>query len=345
MGSVVSRKQRRKESEVNVATSRAIFFECHGISCGNSAFDSSKMLTIPQSVVWLNNDGTSRLVTPLAENKLQDEIDQENGSLSSESYSSGEEGFRTENMLFSSLCRTKNLFSSNISRATNTTSTRTYQSFEPTPLTQVLPQLYLGTEEDAEDAEKLIGLGITHIISIVGGGRYKDFYPKHMYIPLRDNGRSDLLEKLQNSYDFTMESQEYGNKLFVHCQLGQNRSASFVIGFLMKLKNLSLYEAYSLVKEKRELIHPHKAYIEQLRQLDLKLHKVYSTPKNFLDIAVSSKEDIKIMHQNFSKADSEAFMRAQLVTIRLLDSDDSSSSIRLPDFDDMSISRCNRYQH
>merc|ERR1712060_621334 len=103
-------------------------------------------------------------------------------------------------------------------------------------------------------------------------------------------------------WNFAMESQKAGNKLFVHCQLGQNRSASFVIGFLMKSKNLSLYEAYTLLKEKRELIHPHKKYIKQLRQLDLELHKVYSTPKNFLDIALCSKEGIKIMHHNFSKA-------------------------------------------
>jgi len=338
MGAVVTRKQRMKQRQVNQATSKAILFGCHGMSCGDSAFDSSKMLTTPELVVSFNNDGISRVVTPLEENTLQGEIDQENESLSGETYSSGKAGFSMENMLFSSLRRTKNYF------AGNTTSTGT--SFEPTPLSQVLPQLYLGTEEDAQHSEKLIGLGITHIISIVGGGRYKDFYRKHMYIPLRDNGLSDLLGKLENSYDFAMESQESGNKLFVHCQLGMNRSASFVIGFLMKFKNLSLYEAYSLVKEKRQLIHPHKSYIEQLRQLDLKLHKVYSTPKNFLDIAVTSKEDIKIMHHNFSKAESEAFKRAQLVTICFLDSDDSPSSIRLPDFDyDQSISSRNRYQH
>merc|ERR1712060_282152 len=192
-----------------------------------------------------------------------------------------------------------------------TSSSETCESFEPTPLTQVLSQLYLGTEEDAQQAEKLLDLGITHIISIVGGGRYKDLYPKHMYIPLRDNGSSNLLEELENSYDFAMESQEPNNKLFVHCKLGQNRSASFVIGFLMKSRNLSLYEAYSFLKRKRELIHPHKKYIEQLRQLDLELHKVYSTPKNFLDIALCSKEGIKIMHHNFSKADSAMYKQTQ----------------------------------
>jgi len=190
-------------------------------------------------------------------------------------------------------------------------SSGTSLSFAPTPLTQVLPKLYLGSEQDAEQADKLAGLGITHVISIVGGGRYKDLYPKHMYIPLRDNGLSNLIEEIDNSYDFAMESQESDSKLFIHCQLGQNRSASFAIGFLMKSKNLSFHEAYTLLKEKRKLIHPHKNYVEQLRQYDLELHNVHSTPKNFLDIERCSKEGVKIMYHNFSKADSESFKIAQ----------------------------------
>merc|ERR1711920_1111409 len=213
-----------------------------------------------------------------------------------------------------------------ITRTQSTSSSKTYQSFEPTPLTQVLSQLYLGTEEDAQEAEKLLDLGITHVISIVGGGRYKDLFPKHMYIPLRDNGSSDLLEKIDDSWGFMMESQEPGNKLFVHCQLGQNRSASFVIGFLMKSKNLSFYEAYTVLKEKRELIHPHKKYIEQLRQLDLELHKVHSTPENFLDIALCSKEGIKIMHDEFSKADSDIYKITQTRNLKVFDNDLSSIS-------------------
>jgi len=312
MGSVFSRKQRNAQREVNEANMRVISFGCYGMCSGGSAFDSSEMLTAPESLVSFNNKGSGRIVVHWTDKKLPDEIIKRDGSVSVERYFSVEEELQVENMLFSSLGYSRSLLNPPISRTVSNSSFETYESFEPTPLTQVLSQLYLGTEQDAQQAEKLIGLGITHIISIVGSGRYENLYPKHMYIPLRDNGSSNLLEKLDNSYDFTTESQESGNKLFVHCQLGQNRSASFVIGFLMKFRNLSLYEAYAFLKEKRELIHPHKKYLEQLRQLDLELHKVYSTPRNFLDIALCSKEEIKIMHHNFSKADSKKYMRTQM---------------------------------
>jgi len=189
--------------------------------------------------------------------------------------------------------------------------TATYQSYEPTPLTEVLPRLYLGSREDADQKEKITSLGITHIISVSGGELHKDLCAKYMYIPLRDDGSSDLLGSLKNSYDFMVESQEPDNKLFIHCEWGQNRSPSFVIGFLMRYKRWSLHEAYTFLKEKREVIHPHKKYLIQLRRLDKELHGVFSTPESFLDIELSSQEGIKIRHHDFDKKASHAYIEKQ----------------------------------
>jgi len=305
MRSLISRKERKNGSEVNEGNKRAIFFGCCGMCSGCWASDSPRAQT---SLSFVSTNGSTS--NTLNENKLAGEPD--NGPVYVERYHLIKDEFQSSNLKFATLSCSRSLLSWSILPSMAEFTSLSIQSFEATPLTQVLPQLYVGNEQDAQEAEKLIGLGITHVISIVGGGRYKDLYPKHMYIPLRDNGSSNLLEKIDNSWDFVMESQEPGNKLFVHCQLGQNRSASFVIGFLMKFRNLSLYEAYAFLKEKRELIHPHKKYLEQLRQLDLELHKVYSTPRNFLDIALCSKEEIKIMHHNFSKADSKKYMRTQM---------------------------------
>jgi len=288
-----------------------------------TTFDLSQVQTPRESLSFSDDNGTSRYAIRLMGNKFLDE-DQETDTVSLESYSSVDEKLQGK----------KSLFCSSRASGMKAYSSWSSRTFEPTPLTQVLPQLYLGTEQDAQQVEKLLGLGITHIISIVGGGRYKDFYPKHMYIPLRDNGSSDLLEKLDDAFDFVMESQQPGNKLFIHCQLGQNRSASFVIGFLMKSKNISLHEAYTFLKERRELIHPHKKYIEQLRELDFKLHKVYSTPGSFLDIALCSKEDIKIMHLNFSKFDSVKYKRTQILGSKKDEDYSSSPSLVLGDVED-----------
>jgi len=186
--------------------------------------------------------------------------------------------------------------------------------------------LYLGTEEDAEQKEKVSDLGITHVISIVGGHRYSQLYDKHMYTPLRDDGSSDLLDKLEGAYDFMVESQMPNNKLFIHCQLGQNRSASFVIGFLMRYRNMCLHGAYTFLKQKRELIDPHKKYIEQLRELDIQLHKVYSTFENFLEHSFTPRGTITIQDENFSKVASQIYKMQQLDNLEKGDASGCSDS-------------------
>jgi len=186
-----------------------------------------------------------------------------------------------------------------------------YESFVPTQITQVLPRLYLGNQEDAEQEEKMMNLGITHIISIVGRGRYSHYCENYRYIPLRDNGSSDLLVQLDRSYNFMVGSQKPHSKLFIHCKLGQNRSASLVIGFLMRYQQCCLFDAYTFLKQKRELIHPHFKYMRQLRELDIQLNGVYSTPKGFLRVSLCTENGINIQHENFTKTMSDELIELQ----------------------------------
>jgi len=336
----VSRKKRKTQREVNEATARAISLGCYGMCSRGAPVSTDSILasTASESSVSSANSSVSEFVirsknenSPYEPGKGKRPVPPEsNLSLRQKKLFSIEEEFRSHMNLALPTYHHHEYSPSSLTNSPN--SSETYQTFEPTPLTQVLPRLYLGTQEDAEQEEKMRSLGITHIISIVGGGRYKDLCGKHMYVPLRDNGSSDLLEKLENSYDFMVESQDPDNKLFIHCQLGQNRSASFVIGFLMRYKELSFHEAYMFLKEKRELIHPHKKYIEQLRELDKQLHKVYSTPEDFLNIEICPQEGIKILHHDFSRVASQAYKRKQSLNLEE-EKDDSLSDSSLLDDD------------
>jgi len=50
----------------------------------------------------------------------------------------------------------------------------------------------------------------------------------------------------------------------------------------MSKKRWSLYNTYKFVKEAREMIKPHKLYLDQLRELDKRLFGIYSTPGDYL---------------------------------------------------------------
>ncbi len=49
---------------------------------------------------------------------------------------------------------------------------------------------------------------------------------------------------------------------------GISRSASVVIAFVMRTRQLSFEEAFQLVKNARPFICPNRGFVEQLRQFD-----------------------------------------------------------------------------
>lgn len=154
------------------------------------------------------------------------------------------------------------------------------------PITEVTPQLFFGTVDDANDDELLKTLGITHIISLIG--------PKHVVEgiklkqnPMNDYGRSDLEKVIKNLWTFITESQKPSNKLFVHCQSGQNRSATVILAILMKLESgpNKLKDAFSMVKKKRPVVQIHEKYAKQLSEMEKELFGVTSMPENWMKIS------------------------------------------------------------
>jgi len=157
-------------------------------------------------------------------------------------------------------------------------------TFYAIPLTEVTPQLFFGSFEDANNEQKLKDLGITHIISLIGPkNEIKGI--KHKHKPMSDYGRTDLKRVIAIIWPFVLESQWDGNKLFVHCQSGQNRSATVVLSILLKLKNEKLDVLYRMVKKKRPLVQINEKYARQLSEIEGELFGETSVPKNWMRIS------------------------------------------------------------
>jgi len=186
------------------------------------------------------------------------------------------------------------------------------------PMTKITKRLYLGNDDDASDEAALRKEKITHVLSMVARkwdekpretstfdwkpnifDRSKDI--KRMCVPLRDDGKSDVIKLLERKelWDFITDSQKKKKKLLIHCQMGQNRSPTMVMGFLMKHKHITFHKAWRMVKQKRIIVQPHVKYIKQLRTWDMYLHGSYSTPDDFLEMKVSGDgEDISVLHEH-----------------------------------------------
>lgn len=131
--------------------------------------------------------------------------------------------------------------------------------------TQILPNLFLGTEWNASNYDSLQTDRITHILNI--SSEIDNFFPdnfKYLNIRVRDVDETDLLKEFDRTNKFIQEAREQGTGCLVHCKMGVSRSASCVIAYLMKEFNWSLEQTFQFTKQKRNCINPNDGFKQQL---------------------------------------------------------------------------------
>ncbi|XP_063290322.1 dual specificity protein phosphatase 13B-like isoform X2 [Pelobates fuscus] len=144
---------------------------------------------------------------------------------------------------------------------------------------QVWPKLYLGDAFTARDKSVLRELGITHILNAASGKYrintgpefYKDLNIDYYGVEADDDANFDLSVYFHPAAQFIRTGlQSNKGKVLVHCAMGISRAASIVLAFLMISEGLTLVDALRTVGEHRDIF-PNHGFLEQLRQLDIKL--------------------------------------------------------------------------
>ncbi|XP_012272376.1 dual specificity protein phosphatase 19 [Orussus abietinus] len=133
---------------------------------------------------------------------------------------------------------------------------------------QILPGLYLGSQDPALSIELLTEFQIHHILSIgidipikFGGIHYH-------YIDLLDLPECDILEALKKCIKLIHTHRT--ENIFVHCNAGVSRSPAIVISYLMAVEQLDYECAYERVKSTRTCIKPNEGFARQLKLLNPK---------------------------------------------------------------------------
>jgi len=174
-------------------------------------------------------------------------------------------------------------------------------SWEAFPMTKVLSNLWIGTFDDASNETLLKLNGITHILSLVGHRSSIDWV-EHKHYPMDDHGKTDIKSALEEISEFIKIGQKGDNKLLVHCQSGQNRSAVVIIAFLMIMNKKTLYRAHRELKKVRPIVQVNVHYAKQLMKLEQELFNgVNSLPSNWMEASFdSSAGDINYKHENLT---------------------------------------------
>lgn len=135
------------------------------------------------------------------------------------------------------------------------------------PVSEIIPQLYIGNKISAADECLIDRLGIKFILNVTKDHpNYFEHRPDLVYkkIMVNDSTQEDIGEHFEEALRFIDEGRKQGKGILVHCQAGISRSATVVIAFLMKHERLTLNDAYKLVKQKRPVISPNLNFMGSL---------------------------------------------------------------------------------
>ena len=136
---------------------------------------------------------------------------------------------------------------------------------------QVVERLYIGDYFTAMNFKILADHNITHIL--VCGEELDCRYPEeftYKHLLISDTCKTPIYGYFDEANKFIEEGIQRGGVL-VHCAQGRSRSASFVISFLMKHKEIKYKKAFGMLKKKHPIAQPNPGFISQLLKFEQQL--------------------------------------------------------------------------
>jgi len=127
---------------------------------------------------------------------------------------------------------------------------------------QLLDYLYIGNKQEAHKIPLLKALGITHVLNCCGRKDYSnaDFdqnpYSKHSIcyeeIEALDNDGYPILGlHFTKCRKFIDRAKKDGGRVFVHCEMGINRSGAICAAYMMLDQEMTLTQTLRLIKMER----------------------------------------------------------------------------------------------
>ncbi|KAF4308266.1 hypothetical protein GTA08_BOTSDO04551 [Botryosphaeria dothidea] len=175
---------------------------------------------------------------------------------------------------------------------------------------RILPYMYLGNLNHANNPELLRELGITRVLSV---GEPVS-WPKEtleefgvdnlLYIDrVQDNGVDPLTDEFGRCLRFIEQGKIDGTATLVHCRVGVSRSATICIAEVMNELGLSFPRAYCFVRARRlnVIIQPHLRFTYELLKWEEYQHQRRGEPvRRELEWATIARE-IALMNRPYSR--------------------------------------------
>ncbi|KAF2076490.1 hypothetical protein CYY_002230 [Polysphondylium violaceum] len=138
--------------------------------------------------------------------------------------------------------------------------------------TEIIPGVYLGGLDSANNLGILQALNITHVLLAIGDLQpcFPKFFKYYTIDDARDTPQYDLSIHFDQTNCFIEQGRTTGGVL-VHCRAGISRSSTLIISYLIKYHNLSYQKAFEFVQSKRPQVQPNSGFKEQLLKYSSKI--------------------------------------------------------------------------
>ncbi|XKL65319.1 hypothetical protein PGB90_008739 [Kerria lacca] len=130
-------------------------------------------------------------------------------------------------------------------------------------ISEILPWLYMGSQDVAYDYYLLKSNNITHILSIgIPCPQYNDI--SNTLIKAYDLDEFCIAAIFERCFEIINYVKEISGIVFVHCNAGISRSPTVVAAYLIKYYNITPEEALHRIRKKRPKINPNQGFLKQL---------------------------------------------------------------------------------
>lgn len=137
-----------------------------------------------------------------------------------------------------------------------------------------IPQtnLFITDQFGVSDVNQLQHYRIKHVFNM-SPVQLKEFPGISYYnLPVSDDSEQNILQFFDRVFSKMDELTYQRQNIVINCQAGVSRSASFLIGYLIR-NGLTYDTSYQLVKSCRPVINPNKGFVEQLKQYESTVQK------------------------------------------------------------------------
>ena len=134
----------------------------------------------------------------------------------------------------------------------------------------------IGNLKASQDPDHISAFDIDVVLDVAGvDHKYPEGMIKHSKVIIADDDvEFDLSVHFEDCFDYIHENRIKGNNVLVHCHAGISRSASIVIGYLMKYQNMDLKTSLMFVLKKRPCIQPNDGFMKQLFDYGVKIKPI-----------------------------------------------------------------------